>query len=119
MSTNIAKNVDDYIDNFPDEVKTILIEIRNIILEVTPDCKESISYAMPGYKLKSKPLVYFAGYKNHIGFYGTPSTHNEFSLELNSYVQGKGSVQFPLDKPIPYDLIKRMVVYRSEELLKK
>ena len=74
-----------------------------------------MSYGMPGYKLNKKPLVYFAAYKNHIGFYATPTGHKAFEAELSKYKQGKGSVQFPLDQEIPYDLITRIVVYRVEE----
>ena len=70
---------------------------------------------MPAYKINGKPLVYFAGFKNHIGFYATPNGHFEFKEELSNYKQGKGSVQFPLDKPIPFELIKRIVAYRIKE----
>jgi uncharacterized protein YdhG (YjbR/CyaY superfamily) len=70
---------------------------------------------MPGYKTNGKPLVYFAGYKNHIGFYATPQGHTEFSKELSTYKSGKGSVQFPLDQPIPVDLIGRIVEFRVKE----
>jgi uncharacterized protein YdhG (YjbR/CyaY superfamily) len=76
---------------------------------------ESIAYGMPAYKINGKPLVYFAGYKKHIGFYATPSGHTEFADELSKYKQGKGSVQFPLDKPIPYELIRRIVAFRVNE----
>ena len=74
---------------------------------------------MPGYKSNKRPLVYFTGYKNHIGFYATPSGHAEFEKELSIYLQGKGSVQFPLSKPIPFDLIERIVKFRLKENLKK
>ncbi len=74
---------------------------------------------MPSYKTKGKPLVYLAGYKNHIGFYATPSGHSQFSDELAIYKQVKGSVQFPLDKPIPFDLIARIVEYKAVENSKK
>ena len=70
---------------------------------------------MPAYKTNKKPLVYFAGYPNHIGFYATPSGHEKFAKELAEFKQGKGSVQFPLDKPIPYDLIKKIVEFRVLE----
>ena len=74
---------------------------------------------MPAYKTNGKPLVYFAGFKNHIGFYATPAGHEKFSFELANYKQGKGSVQFPLNKPIPYDLIKRIVEFRVKENVSK
>jgi len=73
---------------------------------------------MPAYKIKGKALVYFAGYKNHIGFYATPSGHAEFEKELSVYKQGKGSVQFPIDAPLPVDLVARIVKYRINHLLK-
>jgi uncharacterized protein YdhG (YjbR/CyaY superfamily) len=107
--------IDIYIQKFPSEVQTILSNIRRIVLDIAPDAAESISYGMPGYRLAGKPLVYFAAYKNHIGFYATPSGHSEFQEELAQYKQGKGSVQFPLNQSIPYNLIKRMVQFRVSE----
>ncbi|MFV0269258.1 MAG: iron chaperone, partial [Draconibacterium sp.] len=76
---------------------------------------ESIAYGMPAYKLNKKPLVYFAAYARHIGFYATPSGHQEFASELSVYKQGKGSVQFPIDEPLPTDLIRRIVAFRVKE----
>ena len=107
--------VDQYISTFPEEVQVILKKIRAIVKKAAPDAVESIAYQMPAYRTNKKPLVYFAGFKQHIGFYATPSGHAEFSRELSRYKHGKGSVQFPLDKPIPYDLIKQMVEFRVEE----
>lgn len=109
------KTVDQYINSFPDEVKEILNQIRDLIKKIAPDAEEAISYGMPGYILNNKPLVYFAGYHNHIGFYATPSGHAAFAGELSGYKQGKGSVQFPLNKPIPLNLIERMVAFRVSE----
>ncbi|GLR19760.1 iron chaperone [Portibacter lacus] len=106
------KDVTAYIGQFPAEVQEILRQIRSIIIELAPYAEESISYGMPAYKLNKKPLVYYAGYKKHIGFYATPQGHEAFAEELSKYKQGKGSVQFPLDSAIPYDLIKRMVSFR-------
>lgn len=106
-----------YISQFPENVQHILQNIRNLILENAPDAVEEMAYGMPGYKLNQKPLVYFAAYRNHIGFYATPSGHLEFKEELAPYKQGKGSVQFPIKQPIPYDLIKRMVIFRMKENL--
>lgn len=82
---------------------------------MAPNAVESISYGMPGYKLNGKPLVYFAGYKAHIGLYATPSGHSEFAQELSVYKQGKGSVQFPLNQPMPYELIKRIILFRINQ----
>ena len=107
--------VDQYISSFSPDIQMILNTIRRIIKEAAPDAEEGISYGMPGYKLAKKPLVYFAAQKKHIGFYATPSGHEEFREELSKYKGGKGSVQFPLNKEMPYDLIHRMVEFRVEE----
>jgi uncharacterized protein YdhG (YjbR/CyaY superfamily) len=109
------KSVDEYIESFPEAVQVILKKVRRTILESAPDAAESISYRMPAYKINGKPLVYFAGFKNHVGFYATPTGHAEFATELSKYKQGKGSVQFPLNKPIPFDLISRIVEFRVKE----
>jgi len=109
------KSVDEYIKTFSLETQTILENIRVIIKNNAPDALESISYGMPGYKLNGKPLVYFAAFKNHIGFYATPSGHTTFAKELSVYKQGKGSVQFPLHQSIPYDLISEIVAFRVLE----
>lgn len=109
------ENFDQYLTQFDPDIQAILKKIRNIILKIAPDSQESMAYGMPAYKLYKKPLVYFAAFKNHIGFYATPSGHAEFSAELAPYKQGKGSVQFPLNKSIPYSLIERMVTFRKEE----
>ena len=109
--------VDEYIESFPDNVRKILTRIRKIILDHAPDADESFAYQMPAYKTNGKPLVYFAGFKNHIGFYATPTGHAEFAKELSKYKQGKGSVQFPLDKPLPIDLIAQIVRFRVKENL--
>lgn len=106
--------VDDYISSFPEEIQIILKQLRQIILEEAQDVKESISYGMPAYKTHGKPLVYFAAFKKHIGFYATPNTHEAFASKLHDYKQGKGSVQFPLGKPIPYQLIREMVLYKMK-----
>lgn len=111
--------VDQYISQFPEDVQEILKQIRLIILEETPDAEEKISYGMPGYYLHSKPLVYFAAYKNHIGFYATPTAHEAFKQELSSYKQGKSSVQFPLKEQIPYELIRKIVKFRKQQVDKK
>ncbi len=108
-------DIDNYIAQFPDTVQEILKQIRSLIKHHAPDGEELFAYGMPAYKTNKKPLVYFAAFKNHIGFYATPSGHNEFTQELSRYKQGKGSVQFPLDQPIPYDLIERIVKFRVEE----
>lgn len=107
--------VDEYIQSFPSNVQKILTKVRKIIQKHAPEAEESIAYGMPAYKFNGKPLVYFAGYAKHIGFYATPTGHNAFAKELSQYKQGKGSVQFQLNKTIPYDLIERIVKFRVEE----
>ena len=106
--------VEIYIKSFPEEVHEKLLEIRKIIFSIAPDAMEKISYGMPGFFLNNKPLVYVAGYKNHIGFYAKPNGHEKFAQELSACKQGKGSVQFPLNKEIPLDLIRRIVEFRKE-----
>lgn len=107
--------IDQYISKFPEEVQQHLVAMRSLIKKVAPDAMEAMAYGMPGYKTNGKPLVYFAGYKNHIGLYATPSGHSKFQKELSKYKQGKGSVQFPLDQPIPYELIQKIVEFRVQE----
>jgi uncharacterized protein YdhG (YjbR/CyaY superfamily) len=107
--------VDDYISRYPEETQRILIRIREIILQEAPDAVESIAYQMPAYKLGGRPLIYFAGFKNHIGLYATPTAHYEFKDELSGYKHGKGSVQFQLNQPIPFDLIRMMVKFKIKE----
>lgn len=107
--------VDEYILTFPVEVQEILRKIQATVINLAPQAVESISYQMPAYKLYGRPLVYFAAFKNHIGFYALPSGHAEFEEALSGYKKGSGSVQFPLDKEMPYDLIKKMVVFRVKE----
>ena len=107
--------IDIYIASFPDDVREILKRIRHLVLKYAPEAEESITYGMPAYKTNGKPLVYFAAFKNHIGLYAKPSGHSAFEEELSVYKRGKGSVQFPLNKPIPYDLIRRIIEFRVIE----
>ncbi len=113
------KSTDEYISSFPKETQILLQEVRKTIKNAAPNTNESISYGMPAYKLNGKALVYFAGYKNHIGFYATPTGHAEFTEELAKYKQGKGSVQYPINEPMPLDLITKIVKFRVSEVLKK
>lgn len=113
------KNVEEYIISFPADTRKKLEQIRKIIRREAPDAEESISYGMPAYKTNKKHLVYFAGYSKHIGFYATPTGHSAFAEELSEYKQGKGSVQFPLDKPLPLDLIRQITRFRVQENLAK
>lgn len=114
MEKVVYKDIDQYISTFPEDVQVILENIRKTVHEVAPDAIEAISYQMPTFKLKGN-LVHFAAYKKHIGFYPTPGGLSGFKEELSEYPTSKGAVQFPLDRPIPYDLIKRIVKYRVEE----
>jgi uncharacterized protein YdhG (YjbR/CyaY superfamily) len=111
--------VDEYIKSFPENIQDRLNQIRASIRENAPEAEESIAYNMAAYKTDGKPLVYFAGFKKHIGFYATPTGHAQFAKDLSKYKQGKGSVQFPLDKPLPLDLIARIVKFRVAENSKK
>lgn len=104
--------VDEYINSFPKRTQTHLKAIRKIIKATAPHAEEQIAYKMPAFKLLKKPLVYFAGYEKHIGLYATPNGHAKFKKELSIYKQGKGSVQFPIDQPMPLDLIKKIVAFR-------
>ena len=113
------KNVDEYINSFPEKTRELLKQIRAAIKLAAPDAEEGITYGMPAYKTYGRPLVYFAGFSRHIGFYATPSGHSAFSDELSKYRQGKGSVQFPLDKPVPLDLIARITEFRVIENAEK
>ena len=111
-------NIDEYIARFPEDVQAILEKVRVTIREAAPDAEEAISYQMPTFKLKGN-LVHFAGYKKHVGFYPAPSGIEKFGKGLSTYKSAKGSVQFPLDKPIPYDLIGEIVQFRVKENLTK
>lgn len=110
--------IDAYFTTFPAEVQDRLSQIRSIIRDNAPQAVERMSYGMPGYFLYDKPVVYFAGYKKHIGLYATPTGHNAFKDELSLYKQGKGSVQFPIDRQLPTELIVRIVKYRVDEIKK-
>ena len=112
------ESIDEYILKFPQEVQEILKLIRKVIKESAPDAEEKISYQMPTFVLHGN-LVHFAAYKNHIGFYPTPSGIDAFMQELSQYKVAKGSIQFPIDKPMPYELISKIVKYRVAENIEK
>lgn len=113
------ENIDSYIALFPKEIQIILNQIRGTIKESVPFAEEKISYGMPSFRKNGKTLVYFAAFKNHIGFFALPSGNTAFKEELKLYKTGKGSIQFPLNKPIPYGLISKIVKFRLEEVSKK
>jgi len=118
MQTNSTKNIDEYIAGFPKDIQVMLQLIRGTIKKAAPEAEEAIKYAIPTFVLHGSNLVHFAAFKNHIGFYPTPTGIESFRKELSKYKQGKGSVQFPLDEPIPLTLMTKIVKFnmlRNEE----
>lgn len=112
-------DIDKYIDKFPKGTQDKLMQVREIIKSTVTEAEETISYGMPTFKLNGTYLIYFAGYKNHIGIYPVPN-NKEFEEDFSSYkTSGKGTIQFPLDKPIPTDLIKKIVEFRVAENLQR
>ena len=107
---------DDYIATTAPEVQTILEHIRRLIHEIVPEAEETISYAMPTFTLNGHYLVYFAAYKKHIGLYPSPTGVEQFQEDLARYGAGKGTLKFPLDQPMPFDLIRRFVAFRAQEV---
>jgi uncharacterized protein YdhG (YjbR/CyaY superfamily) len=110
------QTIDEYIGAFPEDVQRILNELRQTIRKAAPDAEETINYQMPTFTLNGN-LVHFAAFKNHIGFYPTPTGIEAFKQELSRYKGAKGSVQFPIDEPLPLPLIRRIVEYRVKENL--
>ena len=121
MKTNKTKpkNIDDYIAGFPDEVQMILEKVRTTIKKAAPRAEETISYQIPSFNLNGSYLIYFAAYKKHIGLYPAPRGHEKFKKELSAYEGGKGTLRFPLDQPIPFGLITRIVKFRAKENLER
>ncbi|MCE9539686.1 MAG: DUF1801 domain-containing protein [Bacteroidetes bacterium] len=113
-----AKNIDEYIAGFPKDIQKILEQVRSTIKKAVPEAEETISYAIPTFTLNGN-LVYFAAFKNHIGFYPAPRGNEAFKKELSTYKGGKGTVQFPIDKPLPLNLITKMVKFRAKENLER
>jgi uncharacterized protein YdhG (YjbR/CyaY superfamily) len=114
-SESTAGTIDEYIARFPAETQKVLAELRALIKATAPDATETISYAIPTFDLNGRHLVHFAGYARHIGFYPIPSGMEAFKEELKPYKQGKGSAQFPLGRPLPTDLIRRIIEFRVRE----
>jgi uncharacterized protein YdhG (YjbR/CyaY superfamily) len=112
----VAGSIDEYIADFPPETQILLQEVRAIIAKAAPEATETISYAIPTFDLAGKHLVHFAGYAKHIGFYPVPSAMTAFKEELSPYRRGKGSAQFPLNQPLPTDLMRKIVEYRVHEI---
>jgi len=112
------KTIDEYIKTFPSDVQSILEKMRLTIRKAAPEAVEAISYQIPTFKLNGN-LVHFAAFKKHIGFYPTSSGIRAFKKQLSPYKGATGSVQFPIDKPIPYDLVKKITIFRVKESLRK
>jgi uncharacterized protein YdhG (YjbR/CyaY superfamily) len=112
-------SIDEYVADFPANVREILENIRRVIKESAPGADESLSYGMPGFKLNGHSLVYFSAWKKHIGFYGASSAVEIFKEELSPYKILKGTIQFPLDKPLPLSLIGNIVKFRINEIMAK
>lgn len=117
MSPNTPRDIDEYIAGFPADMQEKLREIRMTIKKAAPDAEEAISYKMPTFNLKGNYLIYFAAYKKHIALYPAPVGNEDFKEDISPYKSGKGTLQFPLDKPIPLHLIRKIVKYRVEEIL--
>ena len=112
-------SIDEYIATFPKDVQKIVKQLRTTIKAAAPKAEEKISYQMPTFTLNDKYLVYFAGWKTHIAFYGAPRGNAEFKEDLSAYETGQGTLKFPLDKPMPLDLITKIVKFRVAENLKR
>jgi uncharacterized protein YdhG (YjbR/CyaY superfamily) len=112
------QTIDEYLASFPKDVQGILQGLRQVIRESAPEAKEAISYQMPTYKLNGN-LVYFAAFKNHIGFYPGASAIEAFKEKLAKYKTSKGTIQFPINEPIPFELVKEIVKFRVKENLEK
>ncbi len=111
-------NIDEYIATFPEQVQIKLQEMRATIQAAAPEAKEKISYQMPAFDLQGT-LVYFAGWKNHIGFYAMPSGNEQYKAEIAKYENAKGSVKFPLSEPLPVDLVTKIVKFRVAENMER
>lgn len=112
-----AGSIDEYIAGFPEHTRKILEKIRRTIRKAAPNAEETISYKIPTFTLDGRPLIYFAAYPKHVALYPAPRGSEDFNEELSDYEGGKGTVRFPLDEPVPYDLIRRIVKFRMKESL--
>ena len=115
MSGRQFKTVDEFVASFPKNVRTVLEELRRVIGDSAPGAEETISYGIPTFDLNGKHLVHFSAYKSHVGFYPTSSGIEAFRKELSPFKTSRGTVQFPLDKPIPFDLVRKIVKFRVKE----
>jgi uncharacterized protein YdhG (YjbR/CyaY superfamily) len=110
------KTIDGYINTFPQSMQVLLQKVRHTIKQVIPNAEETISYQIPAFKLASKYVIYFAGWKNHISLYPIPTGTTAFIKKITPYVAGKGTLKFPLDKPIPYDVIEEVVKVKLKQI---
>lgn len=115
MKMKTYKNIDDYIASFPKETQKLLQQIRKAITKVVPQAEEAIRYGIPTFRLYNKNLLHFGGYEKHLSFYPTSSAIRNFAKDLKAYKTAKGTVQFPLDAPLPLELIQKMVAFRAHE----
>jgi uncharacterized protein YdhG (YjbR/CyaY superfamily) len=113
------KNLDAYIAGFPKKVQEVLQQLRKAIHEAAPEAEEKIGYGMPAFRLYGRDLVYFAAFEKHIGLYALPSGNQAFRKELDAYKTGKGSIRFPLDQPMPWPLIDKIIRFRRNENLQR
>jgi uncharacterized protein YdhG (YjbR/CyaY superfamily) len=118
MGRMAAESIDQYIDGFPPEIQALLRQMRSVIASAAPTASEAIKYSMPTFTLHGN-LVHFAGFKNHIGFYPGPSGIHAYTREISKYENSKGAVRFPLDQPLPVQLITKIVKFRVKETLAK
>lgn len=118
MENREFQTIDEYIAGFPANVQAILQKLRQVIKAAAPAAQEAISYRMPTFKLKGN-LVHFAAYQKHIGFYPTPSAIEAFKKELAAYEFSKGAIRFPIDQPLPFTLVEKMVKFRVDEVSQK
>ncbi|MGA9138916.1 MAG: DUF1801 domain-containing protein [Methanocella sp.] len=119
MEGKTFESIDEYIAQYPPDIQEKLEKLRKVIKETAPEAEETISYRMPAFKLNGRPLVYFAPFSDHIGFFPTASGVEAFKDELTGYKTSKGTIQFPLDKPMPLDLVRRIVRFKVAEISKK
>ena len=121
MNSNkvVFTSMDEYISSFPEEVQKILEEIRATIKAAAPEAREKISYQIAAFELNGKNLIHFAGWKNHISIYPIPAGSAEFNAEISQYMDGKGTLKFPLNKPMPFKLVSKIVKLHIAENLKQ
>lgn len=119
MARTKPKDINGYISDFPEDVQKMLEQIRNTIKNTVPDAEGAISYGIPAFNLKKRYLIYFAAFKKHIGIYPAPVGQKEFAEDFSPYKTRKGTVQFPLDQPLPLKLIEKIVKFRVKENLAK